>query len=188
MKSELERIPFLETDRLFGYSLTLNDYQCLETGKEPEWLEFKNPYRHLVEGPSPLSHRIPKVKVNPEFAQIGIVLAVEKLTRFIIGSAGFHNLPDASGMIEIGFGIVPEKQNQGFGKELLLGMWRRISQRQDVRILRYTVSPLNAPSLHIIKKLNFELKGEQIDSEDGVELIYEKTLENFLSEGPLSAT
>ena len=58
-----------------------------------------------------------------------------------------------------------------------------ISKRHDVRILRYTVSPDNAPSLHIIRKMGFDLKGEQVDPEDGLELIFEKSVEDFLAGG-----
>ena len=100
----------------------------------------------------------------------------------MIGSAGFHDFPDGTGMIEIGFGIVPERQNQGFGTELLIGMWKMICVRPDVRILRYTVSPENLPSMHIIKKLAFTKIGEQMDPEDGLELIYERPSKDFLSE------
>jgi RimJ/RimL family protein N-acetyltransferase len=82
-------------------------------------------------------------------------------------------------MIEIGFGIVPEFQNRGFGKELLHGMWQMILKSPDVKTLRYTVSPENLPSMHIIKKLNFDLVGEQIDEEDGLELIYELSCEEY---------
>ena len=103
------------------------------------------------------------------------MLAIEKASNEIIGSAGFHDFPNGDGMIEIGFGIVPEKQNQGYGKELLHGMWREITKRPDVKVLRYTVSPTNEPSVHIIKNLGFTLVGEQIDEEDGLELIYEMT-------------
>ena len=46
--------------------------------------------------------------------------------------------------------------------------------------LRYTVSPENLVSLHIIKKLNFNLIGEQIDEKDGLELIYELSSENYI--------
>jgi RimJ/RimL family protein N-acetyltransferase len=86
-------------------------------------------------------------------------------------------------MIEIGFGIVDEKQNNGFGTELLLGMWRMICKRPDVKILRYTVSPENAASMHIISKLGFKQTGNQIDPEDGLELIFEKSVEDFLAGG-----
>ena len=117
------RVPLFETERLLCFPLTLSDFKSFESGHEPNWQNFSNPYKHLIEGPSPLSHRIPKVAVNPAFAEIGLVLAVTKSNFEIIGSAGFHNMPDENGMIEIGFGIVSEMQNQGFGTELLLGMW-----------------------------------------------------------------
>ena len=84
-------------------------------------------------------------------------------------------------MIEIGYGIVPRMQNQGLGKELLIGMWKMICTRDDVKILRYTASPDNAPSLHIVRKLGFTEIGVQIDPEDGPELIFEMSKEEFLS-------
>jgi RimJ/RimL family protein N-acetyltransferase len=66
-----------------------------------------------------------------------------------------------------------------------MGMWNWICQRPDVNVLRYTVSSDNAPSMKIIKKLGFELVGEQVDPDDGLELIFEQTVEEFLSrQGP----
>jgi RimJ/RimL family protein N-acetyltransferase len=166
------------TKRLICRSLTLADYSDFEAGREPEWVGFSNPNKHLVEGPSPLRHRIPRVKKEPDFAEIGLVLAIADGE--IIGSAGFHDFPDENGMIEIGFGIVPEKQRQGYGLELLHGMWKAISSNPDVKILRYTVSPENEASMHIIKKLKFNLVGEQMDDEDGLELIYELPIKEYL--------
>ena len=139
-----------------------------------------NTHRHLVEGPSPLSFRIPRVKKDPNFAEIGLILAIEKSTEIIVGSAGFHDFPNDEGMIEIGFGIVPELQGRGYGQELLIGMWRMITQNPKVKILRYTVSADNDVSLHIIRKLGFIYIGEQIDLEGGLELIYELPVEKFV--------
>ncbi len=172
-----------ETNRLRCQSLSLRDYTDFEAGVEPSWNGFSNPYKHLIEGPSPLKHRIPRVKREPEFAEIGLFLAIEKASNEIIGSAGFHDFPDEEGMIEIGFGIVPEKQNQGFGTELLIGMWKMICLRPDVQNLRYTVSPENKSSTHIIKRMGFEKVGEQMDPEDGLESIYEKTSKEFRFSG-----
>ncbi len=170
-----------ETERLLCQSLSLQDYSDFEAGRKPDWSQFSNPHNHLLEGPTPLPYRIPRVKLNPEFAEIAIVLAIEKATKEIVGSAGFHDFPNEDGMIEIGFGIVPEKQNKGFGKELLHGMWSEIVKRPDVKILRYTVSPTNEPSMHIIKSFGFALVGEQIDEEDGLELIYEISAQDYLA-------
>jgi RimJ/RimL family protein N-acetyltransferase len=160
----------------------LDDYLTFETGVEPKWDGFSNPFKHLIEGPSPLSFRIPRVKKAPAFAEIGVILAVERASKLIVGSAGFHDFPNEKGMIEVGFGIVPEKQKQGFGTELLYGMWDFISREPDVKTLRYTVSPANEPSMHIIKKLRFIQVGEQIDEEDGLELIFEQSKENYLKD------
>ena len=174
-----------ETNRLRCQGLSLADYADFERGVEPLWDGFTNPYKHLVEGRSPLRFRIPKVKQDPSFAELGLVLAICKDTNEIVGSAGFHDFPNKAGMIEVGFGIVEEKQNQGLGTELLMGMWNWICQRPDVKVLRYTVSSDNAPSMKIIKKLGFELVGEQVDPDDGLELIFEQTVEEFLSrQGP----
>lgn len=169
-----------ETGRLKCQPLSLQDYADFEAGNELNWSGFSNPYKHLIEGPSPISFRIPRVKLNPEFAEIAILLAIEKTSKEIVGSAGFHDFPNEVGMIEIGFGIVPERQNQGFGKELLYGMWDEIVKRTDVKTLRYTVAPTNAPSMHIIKSLRFEFMGEQIDEIDGPELIYELSSEKYI--------
>jgi RimJ/RimL family protein N-acetyltransferase len=37
-----------------------------------------------------------------------------------------------------------------------------------------SVSPENAPSLAVIRKLGFEQTGEQWDEEDGLELVFER--------------
>ena len=172
----------IETNRLHCRPLTLQEYSIFELGQEPKWVDLLNPHRHLVEGPNPLSHRLLRVKKDPSFAEIGLVLAIEKESKELVGSAGFHDFPNEVGMIEIGFGIVPERQNRGFGQELLLGMWKAISARNDVKVLRYTVAPDNAPSLHIINKLGFTQVGQQMDPEDGLELIFEKSSLDFLKD------
>jgi RimJ/RimL family protein N-acetyltransferase len=169
-----------ETARLRCQSLTVEDYEIFSAGDTPNWTGFTNPYNHLMEEPTPLRFRIPRVKANPKFAEIAIILAISKETKEVVGSAGFHDFPDESGMIEIGYGIVPRMQNQGLGKELLIGMWKMICTRDDVKILRYTASPDNAASLHIVKKLGFTEIGVQIDPEDGPELIFEMSKEEFL--------
>ena len=169
-----------ETARLRCQSLTPEHYATFDAGEKPNWVGFTNTDNHLMEEPTPLRFRIPRVKASPEFAEIAIILAISKESNEVVGSAGFHDFPDEIGMIEIGYGIVPRMQNQGLGKELLIGMWKMICTRDDVKILRYTASPDNAPSLHIVRKLGFTEIGVQIDPEDGPELIFEISKDEFL--------
>lgn len=117
-----------ETSRLKCQPLSVVDYQEFGRGAEPPWDGFSNPYQHLVDGRSPLRFRIPKVAKDPDFAQLGLILAISKDGNEIVGSVGFHDFPSKAGMIEVGFRIVEERQNQGLGFELLVGALQWICQ------------------------------------------------------------
>ncbi len=84
-------------------------------------------------------------------------------------------------MVEIGFGVDKAYQNLGYGQEVLNSMWSWIIDDPQVKTLRYTVSPENKVSQHIIKKLGFKLVGEQIDEKDGLEQIYELPADQYQS-------
>jgi RimJ/RimL family protein N-acetyltransferase len=58
-------------------------------------------------------------------------------------------------------------------------MWDWAALQPDVKFLRYTVSPENVESMAIIKNFGFPLVGEQMDDEDGLELIYEASVEDY---------
>jgi len=60
-------------------------------------------------------------------------------------------------------------------------MWNWVLSDPRVKVLRYTVSTSNVPSIKVIEYSGFELKGQQIDEEDGPEDIYEMTREDFLA-------
>jgi L-amino acid N-acyltransferase YncA len=52
-------------------------------------------------------------------------------------------------------------------------MWRWVIAQPGVKTLRYTVSPENAASIHLVNKFGFTHMGQQIDEIDGPEDIYE---------------
>jgi RimJ/RimL family protein N-acetyltransferase len=58
-------------------------------------------------------------------------------------------------------------------------MWGWVVGDPLVKILRYTVSPNNAISQHIIRKFGFIHNGQQIDEEDGPEDIYELAVSEY---------
>lgn len=173
----------IRTERLDLHTVLPSEYAILgvDRGDPRLWTDrgFSNPYRYLVDDPGPLVHRIPRILADPGAAPYLLRMAVLRSKGIIIGSAGFHDRPDASGMIEIGLGIVPDWQGQGFATELLAGMWGWVVRQQGVRVLRYTVSPDNLPSQAIIAKFKGVRRGQQIDEEDGPEDIYEVTAEDF---------
>lgn len=142
---------------------------------------FLDPIKYFASNPNPLKFRAPKIAANPEWAKYLLRVAVLRDNPIIIASIGFHDAPDANGMVEIGFGVDKAYQNLGYGQEALHGMWSWIIDDSQVKTLRYTVSPENKVSQHIIKKLGFNLVGEQIDEKDGLEQIYELSSDQYQS-------
>jgi RimJ/RimL family protein N-acetyltransferase len=108
-------------------------------------------------------------------------MAVLREEGVIVGSAGFHSPPDETGMIEIGLEVVPAYRGRGLAQEMLHGMWQWVVDQPGVVTLRYTVSPDNAASQAIIRKLGFEFRGQQIDEEDGPEDIFELSAVEYRS-------
>ena len=177
------------TEDLALYTVELAEYELLEADyAHPKlWLDrgFSDPHKYFLNNRNPIPYRINQVRKDPKVAKYLLRVAVLRENMEIIGSAGFHNLPDENDMIEIGFGIDPTFQNKGYGKQLLYGMWNWVVKQPGVKTLRYTVSPTNVISRQIIQKSGFKLVGEQVDDVDGLEEIYElnviKYRELFLS-------
>lgn len=92
---------------------------------------------------------------------------IEKETRSVIGGAGFKGQPDAAGIVEIAYGIVPSFEGRGYATEAaraLIGF----AQRDDKvrQIIAHTMPEANA-STRVLRKCGFTFAGEVIDPEDG---------------------
>jgi RimJ/RimL family protein N-acetyltransferase len=175
----------IETPRLLLHHICADDLITLF--EEPENLviyegkPYSNPHRQLMDESGPLAWRVPQVKVDPALNKWFVRWIVLKESGEIIGSASFHGAPDSNGMIEVGLGIQEKFRNQGFAREALRGYWLWAIQFPEVKILRYTVSPTNIPSIRVVDSFGFEYKGEQMDEIDGPESIYEISKEDFLN-------
>ena len=168
-------------DLLSGPSL---DLYCLAQ-KELEKQElfdrnFTNPHGVFTAENLPRTNRLADVQANPENIRWYYRIIVDRARNIAVGSVSFHGAPDETGMVEIGIGIAPEEQGKGYAQQALRAMWDWVIHEPGVKLLRYTVSPDNAPSIAIINKFGFPQIGEQIDEEDGLELIFETTVQGYL--------
>ena len=178
----------IQTRRLDLHLISVEDlitlYENPEAYSAPEILRYQNPHRVLIDNSGPLRWRVPQVKRDPSLNKWFVRFIVLRETQDVVGSISFHAEPDSDGMIEIGLGVEPEFENNGFATEALEGMWQWVSMQPCVRTLRYTVSPSNAPSQRIIQKFGFTHVGVQIDEEDGPEDIYEMSAADYLARFP----
>ena len=177
------RQPIIRTQRLELHHLCTGElvtlFEVPEDSSIYEGQPFTNPHRVLIDDSGPLRWRVPQVKSDRSLNKWFVRWIVLSQTREIIGSTSFHGPPSADGMIEIGLGIHPEFQGQGFGPESLIGMWSWATENIDVKRLRYTVSQSNTRSVRLIQKLGFSDVGVQIDDVDGLETIFEMSSAGF---------
>jgi RimJ/RimL family protein N-acetyltransferase len=173
----------IRTPRLDLHTVRLRDYALLQVDRaDPSlWIDrgFTNPHRYLVDDPGPLPYRIPLATSAPSSTPYLLRVAVDRATATIIGGSGFHGLPDSNGMVEIGLEVVAPARRQGFAMEILHGMWGWVIDQPRVTTLRYSVSPDNVASQHIVRGLGFTWISQQIDDEDGPEDVFEMSAADY---------
>ena len=123
-----------------------------------------------------LQFRIADLEGNPAaqpWLGRAIVLTGPDGTRRIIGSAGFHEPPNADGRVEIGYRVEAAHRRQGVATEVVRALLDWAAAEHGVQRFRASVSPGNAPSLATIRKFGFRKVGVQIDDIDGEELVFD---------------
>jgi RimJ/RimL family protein N-acetyltransferase len=98
-----------------------------------------------------------------------------------IGYVNFHAAPDDAGMVEIGYTILPAWRGRGYATEAARAALRWALTDARVRTLRASISPTNEASRRLVTTLGFVQTGEQMDPDDGLELIHEISGEAFLA-------
>jgi ribosomal-protein-alanine N-acetyltransferase len=102
--------------------------------------------------------------------------------RAMIGHAGFHGQPGVNakqdpGAVELGYTIFEPHQGRGYATEAATALMDWAREEKEIDRFIASVAPGNAPSLAIVEKLGFVQTGEQWDEEDGLELVFERSVE-----------
>ena len=98
--------------------------------------------------------------------------------RTMIGHAGFHGQPGVNGKkdpdaVELGYTIFESYRGHGYATEAAEALMDWAYSEKQIERFIASISPENAPSLAIVRKLGFVQTGEQWDDEDGLELVFE---------------
>jgi RimJ/RimL family protein N-acetyltransferase len=96
--------------------------------------------------------------------------------RLAVGRAGFHGPPDARGVVEVGYATVPEHRRRGYARAALAALLDRARGEPDVRVVRLSIAPDNVASQRVALPFGFREVGEQVDPEDGLEVVLELDL------------
>ncbi|MDP1878691.1 MAG: GNAT family protein [Actinomycetota bacterium] len=174
--------PVLHGPRLDLVLVTVEQLLSRDGSRDPVPLALPDPHNVLDPRTSPLLYRIVQVRtdpsVNPWLIRLAVLRGPEPV---IVGLGNFHGPPDQAGMVEIGYSVIPGYRGQGFGREIATTMWDAAARHPDVKILRATVTPDNEPSLAIVRAAGLVHVGEQEDPVDGLELVFELSVEEYHS-------
>ncbi|MCW2929829.1 MAG: hypothetical protein JWM19_791 [Actinomycetia bacterium] len=117
--------------------------------------------------------RSEQVEQDPASAAWVTGIIWDEQRRVAVGRAGYHGPPDESGMVEVGYSVVPAYRRRGYARAALEAMLARAAREPGVRTVRATISPDNTASYNLVAQYGFAHVGEQWDDEDGLEIIYE---------------
>lgn len=109
--------------------------------------------------------RAAPAEANPWIAGFAVV---HRESNSVIGSVGFKGPPDADGVAEIAYGLVPNFQGRGYATEATEAGVAFAFDSGLVRLLRAHTLPTNAASTRVLTKCGFAFIGEVVEPEDGL--------------------
>lgn len=169
IRSERLELPLLSLDQLAGLAGGDGSQVAADLGAtlSAEWLDE---VRWLA------GMRAQQLRLRPADAPWllrPILLRRADGSRSAIGYLNFHAGPDESGMVEVGYTLMPDARGQGYAIEAVRAAFEWATRVHSIRRFRAAVSPDNERSLNLIGKLGFRQTGDQWDEEDGLELVFE---------------
>ncbi len=123
--------------------------------------------------------RLEDYRADAEYILWGLRAIGLKESNEMVGFIGFHTRPNpdylqkyAPHAIEFGYTTFFEHRRRGYAREAVIGLLGWAVKQHPIDTFIAAVSPTNIASTTMIKKLNFEKLGEQIDEIDGLEFVY----------------
>jgi RimJ/RimL family protein N-acetyltransferase len=97
-----------------------------------------------------------------------------------VGAGGYKGAPDASGAVEIGYSIVPERQRLGYAREAVDGwLAHAFGDPRVRRVLAHTLVGLE-PSIAVLRSAGFAFGGAGADPQEPAAVQYILTREAYI--------
>ena len=96
-------------------------------------LNVKIPEKYTEFGFTPLQYAIEKLN-DPKESGWWTYLPIHVAANMLIGTCGYKGKPDNNGMVEIGYEVIQELRNKGYGKEIARALLEHAFHFEEVRI------------------------------------------------------
>ncbi|MCE7058456.1 GNAT family N-acetyltransferase [Dyadobacter sp. CY343] len=123
-----------------------------------KWTEFRDTF-------TPSYHRW---KAHPPLRNWWVYLIIYKPDNQLIGSCGYKGEPDSTGMVEIGYEIMPSHRGKGLGTETAQGLVdHAFGQSGVLKVVAHTLSEENT-SARLLEKIGFAQTEDVSDPDEGL--------------------
>jgi ribosomal-protein-alanine N-acetyltransferase len=92
-----------------------------------------------------------------------ITVLMHTADRVLIGSAGFKDLPDEFGVVEIGYGLIQSYRGQGYATEAARSLIAWACAHPEVQRVTAECLRDNLPSIHVLERLGMRRLGRDGD-------------------------
>jgi RimJ/RimL family protein N-acetyltransferase len=121
------------------------------------------------------AYRLRQLAQTPEDAEWLLRALVRRSDGTVVGYLNFHGAP-IEGVAELGYDVLEDHRRQGFASEAVTAAMSWARDVHGVHRFRLSIAPANEGSLAMAAALHFTHVGEQMDEEDGLELVFEREL------------
>ena len=102
----------------------------------------------------------------------GILILIEKAGMVAVGNMGTKGPPDATGTVDIGYGMNPSHEGRGYMTEAVMGFVSWMLARPEVRRVTADCLDTNIGSVRVLEKSGFTRLDERFDADEGGMLIF----------------
>ena len=118
--------------------------------------------------------RLDDAAADPRALALTARAALDTTTGVVVGHVGFHGPPDERGTVEVAYAVDPAWRRRGYASAMLRAALDWAAAAPEVTVVRASISPGNVASLATLRPFGFTHVGEQVDEEDGLELLFER--------------
>lgn len=89
----------------------------------------------------------------------GVWLMIERHEQALVGDLGFHDRPDAGGVVEIGYEVLPSFRGRGYAREATAALVAWAFDRPEVTAIVAECDAGNAASMRVLSRLGMRRVG-----------------------------